>query len=527
MNVERELERFVDSIGEPEPPRDAHRRELRQQVVAVAQTAGRLGLVSQTNRWRSIMNNPLIRWSATAALVLVGVALVAAYAIHAPSTAWADVQKTLNQAQTLLLKVTVYQGGQLRTEETISFLGADRMRVDRPGASAVFDWASGKMLSLVPEQKLALVAHLTGDDKSERENWLARLKEIVGSKGAKELGRDTFEGRPCKGWRVGNDLRTTTVWADEKTAQLVRVEMEMKAGNVRTVFSEFCFNPKLDESNFSLEAPEGYEVLADMTISARDNALGGLLLLLRAWSGGNGGVFPDSLSDTSDWFKAATKYDWSQEKIQDEKKLKSMIGQAFFLLNSNEDWVYRGKGVKRGDAKKAVFWRPVGGGKHQVVYGDLSVRAVDKKDLPRTPSAHEAASPSTSRAKRASKASSSATPAKGDATENLLLLFRVWSGGNGGAFPDALTGVAATADWFKAAAKYDWSKETKDESTLRRMIGEAFFALNAQNDWTYRGKGVKVGDAKTAVFWQLVGAGKYQVIYGDLSVHSSQTEPRP
>jgi hypothetical protein len=105
------------------------------------------------------------------------------------------------------------------------------------------------------------------------------------------------------------------------------------------------------------------------------------LLLLRVWAGGNGGVFPDSLSDMADWIRAAGKYDWSRE-TEDEATLKQMIGQAFFRLNSNQNWVYRGKGVKVGDAKTPVFWRPVGDGKFQVIYGDFEVRKVDEKELP-------------------------------------------------------------------------------------------------------------------------------------------------
>ena len=91
MDVERELERFVETIGEPEPPREEHRRELRRQVLGAAQSAGRPGPVSPPNKWRSIMHNPLIRWSATAAVLLIGATLVWLYAAHAPSVAWADV----------------------------------------------------------------------------------------------------------------------------------------------------------------------------------------------------------------------------------------------------------------------------------------------------------------------------------------------------------------------------------------------------------------------------------------------------
>ena len=125
-------------------------------------------------------------------------------------------------------------------------------------------------------------------------DWLAELKKIVGNKDAKQIGDKTFENRPCKGWQVANSEGTVTVWADQKTAEIVRVEIE--AGIVRTVMSDFKFNPKLDESQFSLEVPKGYEVVVKTNFAAKDVSEDDLVLLLRAWAGGNGGVFPDSLT---------------------------------------------------------------------------------------------------------------------------------------------------------------------------------------------------------------------------------------
>ncbi|MBN2217103.1 MAG: hypothetical protein JW719_06985 [Pirellulales bacterium] len=328
------------------------------------------------------MNSPWTRWIASAAVLVVGVMLVSLYVVHSASAAWADVGEALNHVSTLSLKINTYQGKHMRVEETASFLDPQHVRFDTKEGSTVIDWEHGKIIALFPQQKLAVVGTLKDDPaKSQRQNWFARLKEIVGSKRAEEIGIKTWEGRKCKGWRIANDGRATTVWADEKTSQIVRIEMVMESGNVRTVMSNIRFNPPLDKSLFSLDVPPGYEVLATAPINVRDDSIEGLLLLLRAWAGGNGGVFPDSLGNVADWLRAAGKYDWSQE-TKDEKTLKTLIGQAFFKLNSNSNWIYRGKGVKQGDATTPIFWRPAGSGKFQVIHGDLGVRLVDKKDLP-------------------------------------------------------------------------------------------------------------------------------------------------
>ena len=390
MDLEQQFERIVNSIGDPEAPREEHRRELRKRVLAAVQSGGpSIPITLYPQKRRFMMSNALIRWSAAAAVLLVCAALVLLYVGNSPSAAWADVSKNLNRAQTLSFKMTVYQGEELRQEQLL-FLNADRMRLESEGSVGIFDWAQGKMLSLVPEYKQAVAATLTDAEPSGQRDWLADLKEIVGSKHAMQIGAKTIEDRLCKGWQVSNSMGTTTVWADEKTAEIVRVEI--KEGIVRTVMSHFMFNPNIEESQFSLEVPEGYEMLADFTFAVKDACEDDVAMLLRAWAGGNGGVFPNSLMNVADWFKAASKYDWSKEK-QDENTLEKAIGRAFFRLNSMQDWVYRGKGIKVGDAEEAVFWMPIGNDKYRVIYGDLSVREVGKKELPEPPSPATATPP--------------------------------------------------------------------------------------------------------------------------------------
>ena len=87
------------------------------------------------------------------------------------------------------------------------------------------------------------------------------------------------------------------------------------------------------------------------------------------------------MADVAGWFRAAGKYDWSQEK-QDENALRAAITRAFFRFNAKQDWIYRGKGVKLGDSKEPVFWTRGKHGKCRVIYGDLSIREADEKELP-------------------------------------------------------------------------------------------------------------------------------------------------
>jgi outer membrane lipoprotein-sorting protein len=379
MDVEQFFERFVDSIADTDPSREEHRRQLRTQVLAIVESATTLKpkvLDRDTRRWN--MGSALTRWSAAAAVVLAGGIAVWLYMGSSPAVAWAAVGENLNRVQTLSWKVAVYQGKERREEQTLD-LFADRVKVTSKDSIMIFDVSSGKSLLLLPKEQQALIFAQDDYKNGLRRNWLADLKKIVGHKEAKEIGTKTIEGQSCMGWQVVCSEGIVTVWANEKTAEMVLVEIER--GIVRTVMSNFRFNCKLDESQFSLDLPEGYTAVVNTNYAAKDVVEDDLLLLLRAWAGGNGGVFPNSLTDVGGWFKAASKYNWSMEK-QDEDTMTKAISRAFFRLGSKQDWVYRGKGVKLGNAKEAIFWTPARNGKYDVIYGDLSIRQVDKKDLP-------------------------------------------------------------------------------------------------------------------------------------------------
>ncbi len=53
-------------------------------------------------------------------------------------------------------------------------------------------------------------------------------------------------------------------------------------------------------------------------------------------------------------------------------------------LPASSNWFYAGKGVKLGDADRAIFWyRPQGSDAYRVVYGDLSIKVLSEENLPK------------------------------------------------------------------------------------------------------------------------------------------------
>jgi hypothetical protein len=101
------------------------------------------------------------------------------------------------------------------------------------------------------------------------------------------------------------------------------------------------------------------------------------------------GMFPESIS-TEQYMKQmpliGEKLAQSGlSKDEAEKLVMTLTRGMFFLqlLEIVDKYHYAGKGVKLGDAEKAIFWyQPEGVEKYRVIYGDLSVKDVAPENLP-------------------------------------------------------------------------------------------------------------------------------------------------
>jgi len=112
MVTERQFQRLADGAQVDDAPRDAHRQQLREQVLA--QFDSSLNLASnKPNKWRRIMTKPITRWSAAAAAVVVGVT-VAHWLLLGGGTSLtlAEVQSAVNKMNWVHLTYDNQNGGQ-------------------------------------------------------------------------------------------------------------------------------------------------------------------------------------------------------------------------------------------------------------------------------------------------------------------------------------------------------------------------------------------------------------------------------
>ena len=112
--------------------------------------------------------------------------------------------------------------------------------------------------------------------------------------------------------------------------------------------------------------------------------------------------------------------------------------------------------------------------------------------------------------------------------KDLINMFRIWAEHMDGNLPSALemNAMMEFMQYQRKKMKEQGIEPTEEtmlelQKTIQKMSRGGMFVqkLPADSDWHYAGKGVKFGDADTAIFWyRPEGSETYRVIYGDLSV---------
>ncbi len=316
-------------------------------------------------------------------LIVVGIGVgIMWFAEGSTSVAWADVGATFERARTICFTMTKEKGEGLEYSCRMMYSEPGLTRMESEGFIFIGDWANGRFLTLIPQSKTAHSGIVDELENPYHKNWLDHLREqIVGNKKVVELGTKELAGRTARGWRLQGKRATGTVWADAKTAELIRVEIEEGYG--KWTMSDFEFDKELDESLFSLEPPDDYGLHTTATMKASEPRIEDVAGLLRIWAMGCDNRFPKNLHSW-EFLKAVEDLDW-RTVGGDEATLQDMMSRAFWLLYGESGWKYVGAGVALGDGDTAIFWhRRKGSEKYKVIYGDLSIKEMAKADLPKS-----------------------------------------------------------------------------------------------------------------------------------------------
>jgi len=377
---------------------DALRSALMASLPESATQEKRSGVVMRLRRFPGgfTMNSKMTRLAAAAAIV-IAVLLGFHYLGGSPiatSVAWAEVLKNMEAARTVTFTCE-WDCGDGPEKAEVKIKEPYYRRLDRVSGqdriTTIFDLKQKQFVLLYPASKQAYL----GDERDSNRDALLTydgVKKDFRDGTEKYRGKTTIDGRDALCFQVSKEDRETTIWADAATSLPLRIERKAPSG--RAGLSNIRFDVELNESLFDMTIPDDYIIINMMTGEVRIPFELTEKHLLAALS-----VFPKYLDGKFPTRFASTGRPGEEAKAKSSAERKAMVkanqpladnlllGAEFAQrLPQSSDWQYVGEDVKLGDATKAVcWWKPAGLKTYRVVYGDLSVRDVEPKDLPPIP----------------------------------------------------------------------------------------------------------------------------------------------
>ena len=290
----------------------------------------------------------------------------------------------------------------------------------------IFNMREGRAMSLSPKDKVATLIEISGIDEHQRKmNIIEDFRKIAGED-ATFLGRENVDGISTLKYQVDQQGEYFVVWLDPASNLPVKVEMtdvaDPKQASSRLTMTDFVWNAEIDESVFTFEPPEGYE-LKQHALDAGDSGVDRFVELLRFIVRLNNDEFLEELNTmtiVTTIQKQVMKQDGTKEEREKSAKEKlayalnrpdlvdmdlkqrmeygTELAQTFshgaaFMESiwQTQHWHYQGKGVKLGEADKIVAWWYPKKEKAEagadldtahVLYGDLRIETMSVDEWP-------------------------------------------------------------------------------------------------------------------------------------------------
>jgi outer membrane lipoprotein-sorting protein len=369
---------------------EAHERILENVMQAIDKHQEQKSGATAPDIWRTIMKNPITKLAVAAVIIITALVVINQFGIPGESSAFAKVAERLRIARTLTYKMTTNSN----IEMEMAFKEPGYMRITMPdGYVTVADWTQSKALTIMPprQQFYEMDLALNNDPAQRQFDAIEKLRALP-EQADEVLGTIEENGRILQGYRVRQNDTVNTVWIDEESKDLVRVEAEfINALGMNVVMTDFRFDVDLDDSLFSLTPPAGYAKM-DIQINTSEVTEQDLIEYLRLWSSWTrDNSFPPTfnpieLQKLAMEMERQGRFGEGQESEEQVKQgaLQMTRGIMFVMkLPAESNWRYAGENVQFGDAATPVFWyKPAGSQTYRVIYGDLTVNDVAPENLP-------------------------------------------------------------------------------------------------------------------------------------------------
>ena len=343
--------------------------------------------------WRTIMKSKITKLAAAAVIitgVLIGIHFVG---LSTATVTFAEVIEPIFNAKTAILDIIVGEEGDGPViHDQIKGSRIRRTMSNVEDVVSIIDLEAGRVLTLTVSGKEAIYIDLKG--LPSMPNYMDRLRNVIARLQespdfvVEELGEQEIDGQRAIGFLAKNPEAELTIWADPQTTLPVRIEHQ--TGQLLVICKNIEFDVPMDESLFSMDVPEGYtlqEAEFDLMGATEQDFIEGLRIRAELFGDGQfpGGVaVEDYLRQAPAMGKKIEEIGLSDEEAMDlgMKLTRHLLFIRFF--KGQGEWHYAGKGVKLGDADKAIFWyQPKDSENWRVIYGDLSVKDVAPENLPK------------------------------------------------------------------------------------------------------------------------------------------------
>lgn len=406
MNDER-IEQILNMLAKEEVPADVH--EIAEETARdFSETLAQTEQPKHYVLWEYIMTSKVTKLAAAAGIIIAVLAGINYFvgSIGVATPAFADIVRPFLSARTATFKGTMkVEGAPTQTFEGM-FMEPARMRqTTAEGVTVISDLQQGKIITLVPAQKQAMVIEMQNIPEEKDQSQFNFFHEVrrrileaqeTEDESVEFLGEQEINGVLAIGYNVRKPAADMIIWANKETKMPIR--LEISNGPVTNIMSNIVFDVELDESLFDLKIPEGYTVRT-MQVDASEPTEKDLLEMFRIWAEHMDGNLPSVLD-----MNASMEFvKYQQKKMKEEgqelseqemmekilgtqKTIMKMSRGGMFVqqLPPDSDWHYAGKDVKFGDADRAIFWyRPKGSKTYRVIYGDLNVKDVTPENLPK------------------------------------------------------------------------------------------------------------------------------------------------
>jgi hypothetical protein len=341
---------------------------------------------------RIIMKSSITKFAAAAVIIIA--ALITVYFVGNPlgsTVTFAEVVEPILNARIMTYDFLV--GDEATSPIMHDIIAGQRIRrtiSNIPGMTHIIDLESSQMLILTDGDKTAVYVDIQGPLGDRTQGYVKFLKQAITNlkDDYKELGEQEIEGRKTIAFVAGGPNEGIKIWADPETALPVRIELTI--GQMFVILKNFQFDPLIDESLMSMNVPDGY-TLKQTDFDFKSANEQDFIESLRIWAEIlRDGTFPEAIG-TANAMKAVPLLGEKLSQMNLSQEQAAQLGMSFGKgmifhqgLETQGKWHYAGAGVKLGDASKVVFWyQPEGSANYRVIYGDLSVKDVAPRDLPK------------------------------------------------------------------------------------------------------------------------------------------------